>query len=156
MRQRLFRLGVLEPPEPHPHGAARVATTADRALVRDWFAAFEEEATGGGPVRASLIDDRLGYGGVLLWEAGGEPVALAARTRVAAGTARIGPVYTPPEHRRHGYGAAVTTAVSRAAMDAGASHVVLFTDLANPTSNGVYQRIGFRGVGDRLVLGFRP
>jgi RimJ/RimL family protein N-acetyltransferase len=155
MRQRLFRLGRLEPPEPRPDGTPRVATAADHALVRDWFTAFENEASGGGPANATLIDDRLGYGGVLLWEAEGRPVALAGRTRVVAGMARIGPVYTPPEHRRRGYGAAVTAALSQATLDAGASHVVLFTDLANPTSNGVYRRIGFRPVSDRLRLGFR-
>jgi ribosomal protein S18 acetylase RimI-like enzyme len=154
MRQRLFRLVRLEPPEPHPAGTPRVATAADRALVRDWFTAFQDEAEGGGPANPALIDDRIGYGGVLLWEAEGRPVALAGRTRVVSGTARIGPVYTPPEHRRRGYGAAVTAALARAALAAGASQVVLFTDLANPTSNGIYQRIGFRPVSDRLVLGF--
>jgi predicted GNAT family acetyltransferase len=48
----------------------------------------------------------------------------------------------------------VTAAVTRAALDAGAEHVVLFTDLANPTSNGVYQRLGYRPVSDRLMVGF--
>jgi RimJ/RimL family protein N-acetyltransferase len=155
MRQRLFRLERLEPPEPRPDGTPRVATAADHALVLDWFTAFEEEASGGGQVNATLIDDRIGYGGVLLWEAEGRPVTVAGRTRVVSGMARIGPVYTPPEHRRRGYGAAVTAALTQATLDAGASHVVLFTDLANPTSNGIYQRIGFRAVSDRLVLGFR-
>ncbi|MFB9835155.1 GNAT family N-acetyltransferase [Actinoallomurus acaciae] len=155
MRQRLFRLERLEPPEPRPDGAPRVATAADHTLVLDWFAAFEEEASGGGPLNATLVDDRIGYGGVLLWEREDRPVAVAGRTRVVSGMARIGPVYTPPEHRRRGYGAVVTAALTQATLDAGASHVVLFTDLANPTSNGIYQRIGFRAVSDRLVLGFR-
>jgi GNAT superfamily N-acetyltransferase len=154
MRQRLFRLDELRPPDPWPQGAPRVATDADRDLVHAWFTAFEEEAKGGGRVSDALIDDRIGYGGVLLWETHGTPVALAGRTRVAAGTARIGPVYTPPPHRRHGYGAAVTAAATRSALDAGAEHTVLFTDLANPTSNGVYQRLGYRPVSDRLILAF--
>jgi predicted GNAT family acetyltransferase len=98
----------------------------------------------------------MSYGGVLLWEVAGEPVAMAGRTRVAAGMARIGPVYTPPSHRRRGYGAVVTAATSRSALDAGAEHVLLFTDLANPTSNGVYQRIGYRAVSDCLALSFAP
>ncbi|MEV4678910.1 GNAT family N-acetyltransferase, partial [Actinomadura sp. NPDC049382] len=68
--------------------------------------------------------------------------------------ARIAPVYTPDEHRRRGYGAAVTAAATRAALDVGAEDVVLFTDLANPTSNGVYRRIGYRPVEDRVVLSF--
>lgn len=61
-------------------------------------------------------------------------------------------VYTPPEHRGHGYAAAVTAEVSRAAREAGAQEVLLFTDLANPTSNGVYRRIGYRPVSDRLLI----
>jgi len=69
------------------------------------------------------------------------------RGQCRAGRAvRVGPVYTPPRHRRRGYGAAVTAAVTRAALDAGEAAVVLFTDLANPTSNSVYQRLGYRPV----------
>lgn len=61
-------------------------------------------------------------------------------------------VYTPPEHRGHGYAAAVTAEVSRAAREAGAQEVLLFTDLANPTSNGVYRRIGYEALSDRLLI----
>lgn len=154
MRQRLFRLDRLQPPDPLADGTARVATASDRQLVRDWFTAFEEEAQAGGRVPGALIDDRLGHGGIVVWEADGAPVAMAGRTRVVAGMARVGPVYTPPEHRRRGYGAAVTAIVTRSALEAGAAHVVLFTDLTNPTSNGIYQRLGYRPVVDRLVLGF--
>ena len=68
------------------------------------------------------------------------------------GMVRVGPVYTPPEHRRRGYGAAVTAAASQHALDAGAVQVVLFTDLANPTSNSVYQRIGYRPGDDFVEL----
>ena len=60
--------------------------------------------------------------------------------------------YTPPEHRGRGYGAAVTMAVSRAAQEAGAAHVLLFTDLTNSTSNRLYQRIGYRPVADYQIM----
>ncbi len=66
----------------------------------------------------------------------------------------FGPVYTPPGLRRRGYAGALTVAVSRAALDAGADEVVLFTDLANPTSNALYQRLGYRPVEDRIILSF--
>jgi predicted GNAT family acetyltransferase len=69
---------------------------------------------------------------------------------------RVGPVYTPPESRGHGYGSAVTAAASAWAHDAGAREVVLFTDLANPVSNAIYPRIGYRPVLDALELRFRP
>jgi predicted GNAT family acetyltransferase len=67
---------------------------------------------------------------------------------------RIGPVYTPPEFRGSGYASAVTAAVSLRAREAGAEEVLLCTDLANPTSNSIYRRIGYRPVEDRVVLGF--
>jgi len=67
---------------------------------------------------------------------------------------RIGPIYTTPEHRRRGFGAAVTAAASRWALDAGAERVLLFTDLANPTTNALYPRIGYRPVHDAVELRF--
>lgn len=103
---------------------------------------------------APTVDDRLGYGGYTLWEVDGVPVALAGLTRRVAGTVRVAPVYTPPEHRRRGYAGAVTAEVSRAAMDADAREVLLFTDLANATSNALYQRLGYRPIANQLVLAF--
>jgi predicted GNAT family acetyltransferase len=156
-RSRLFRLGQLRPPSPGPRGAARVAATADRALLESWLAAFAEEVGERAGRPADVVDERLSYhGGLTLWEADGAAVSLAGLHRPAAGTARVSPVYTPPGHRGQGYGGAVTTAVSQAALDAGADHVVLFTDLANPTSNALYQRLGYRPVEDRVVLRFLP
>ena len=153
MRQRLYRLDGLEPP-PAVAGKPRMAETADLPLVLAWFTGFEHEAGSPGADASRLAEDRLTYGEVLLWEVDGEPVSVAARTRTVAGMSRIGPVYTPPAHRRKGYGAAVTAELTRTTLAAGASHLVLFTDLANPTSNAVYQRIGYRPVSDRLVLSF--
>jgi GNAT superfamily N-acetyltransferase len=156
LRARLYWLGRLRPPEPPPGGAARLAAEADRDLLRVWFAAFSEElADDVGRDGDEVIDDRLSYGGLTIWESGGTPVSLAGFHRPVAGTVRIGPVYTPPERRRLGYGGAATAAVSRAALDSGASNVVLFTDQANPTSNALYQRLGFDPVEERVVLHFR-
>jgi predicted GNAT family acetyltransferase len=153
-RTRLFRLGQLRVPVPSPRGAARVATTADRDLIESWFDAFTKEVADlAGPSRGT-VDDRLSYGGLTLWEADGMAVSLAGVSRPTAGVARVAPVYTPPDHRGLGYGGAITAAVSQAALDAGAVQVVLFTDLANPTSNALYQRLGYRPVEDRVVFRF--
>jgi predicted GNAT family acetyltransferase len=67
---------------------------------------------------------------------------------------RVGPVYTPPELRGHGYASAATAEVSRAALVAGAEEVLLYTDLANPVSNTIYHRLGYEQVEDRVVLSF--
>ncbi|NEB79656.1 GNAT family N-acetyltransferase, partial [Streptomyces sp. SID14478] len=75
-------------------------------------------------------------------------------TRQVAGSVRVAPVYTPADLRGQGYGGAVTAAVSGAARAAGADEVVLFTDLANATSNALYQRLGYRPVRDFAVWRF--
>ncbi|MFJ8674008.1 GNAT family N-acetyltransferase [Streptomyces sp. NPDC093589] len=152
-RRRLYRLGELAPPDPAPPGAARAATGADRALVLAWFTAFAAEVGDGPPGASRAADDRLAEGRCTLWEVDGRPVALAGVSRTLSGMARVAPVYTPPELRGRGYAGAVTAAVSRAARDgAGAEELVLFTDLDNPTSNALYQRLGYRPVADHLVL----
>jgi predicted GNAT family acetyltransferase len=154
MRQRLFRLVELVPPAPVPCGRARAAQSADRGLLVAWVAAFTKEAGARAANHEDMVDDRLSYGGLTLWEDEGQPVSLAGLTRQVAGMIRVGPVYTPPQHRRHGYGGGVTAAVSRQALQAGAGEVVLFTDLANPTSNALYQRLGYHTVQDRVDLSF--
>jgi predicted GNAT family acetyltransferase len=155
MRSRLYRLGRLRAPEPTPPGQARVAGTADRDLLLAWHGAFHHEAHGAGSAALThQVDDRLSYGGLTLWETAGQPVSMAGLTRPAAGQVRVGPVYTPPGQRGRGFGGAVTAAVSQAARDAGAAEVVLFTDLANPTSNDLYQRLGYEAVSDRAIYSF--
>jgi RimJ/RimL family protein N-acetyltransferase len=156
-RMRLFRLGELIPPRPAPEGTARLAVETDRDLVARWFEAFAREV--GDPPRQDhgrAAAGRLAYGGITIWEAGGVPVSVAGRTRAVAGMVRLGPVYTPPELRGHGYAGAATAVVSQAALDAGLRDVVLYTDLANPTSNGLYQRLGYHPVEDRVMLSFAP
>jgi RimJ/RimL family protein N-acetyltransferase len=152
LRSRLYELGELIQPDPAPLGTARLASQPDAELLVDWFDAFHVEAAGGPEDSRQAVADRLSHDGLMLWETDAGPVAMAGVTRAVAGVARVAPVYTPPAHRRHGYAAGVTTAISRAALAAGASRVVLFTDLANPTSNALYQRLGYRPVEDRVLL----
>jgi predicted GNAT family acetyltransferase len=65
-----------------------------------------------------------------------------------AGVVRIGPVYTPPQHRRRGYAGSAVAAASRRALAEGATRCMLFTDLANPTSNKIYAEVGYRRCAD--------
>jgi ribosomal protein S18 acetylase RimI-like enzyme len=153
---RLFRLGELVPPDPMPEGSARAATAADRDLAVAWYVHFADHSRGPRPPDpGKLVDDALARGAMLLWEAGGEPVALAAWVgQEDGGTASIGPVYTPEHRRRRGYAAAATAEACRRASAAGAGTVVLFTDVQNATANGVYRRIGFTEVEDRQIIDF--
>jgi len=155
--ERLYRLGRLVPPDPAPPGRARVATAADTDLLVTWIARFLDDAGLVGSDLETVVGDKVSYGGLTLWENGdGMPVSVAGRSRRAAGTVRVAPVYTPADHRRQGWASAVTAAVSQTVLDEGAREVVLFTDLANPTSNSIYQRLGYRPVTDRAVLRFEP
>jgi RimJ/RimL family protein N-acetyltransferase len=148
---RLYRLGELTPIEPVPSGAARIAGAPDRKLLARRLTEFGAETHEAPEQPEQQADARIGYGGAVLWDDGG-PVALACCSVPAFGVSRIGPVYTPSELRRRGYAGAVTEAAVRRSWELGADHVVLFTDLANPTSNALYQRLGFRPVADFVVL----
>ncbi|MFF8397441.1 GNAT family N-acetyltransferase [Streptomyces sp. NPDC016172] len=155
-RQRLYRLGTLTAPGPVPPGGPRVAVEADREQLRHWHDEFSE-AVGLGTVRdsAEWADARIDSGGIIFWETpDGTPAAMAGTSPQVAGQVRVAPVYTPPHLRGRGYAGAATTEVSRAALVAGAEEVLLFTDLSNPTSNGLYQRIGYRPVADFEVYDF--
>src|SRR6185437_728731 len=154
VRQRLYRLAELRPPAVPPAGSTRMANSGDLDLVLDWLAAFiaEAETHSPGPHR-SMYQRRIELGLLWFWlDEAGEPVSLAGRNVLIAGMSRVGPVYTPPATRRHGYAAAATHACSQDALDQGAEEVVLFTDLANPTSNGIYQQLGYQPIEDRMVL----
>jgi GNAT superfamily N-acetyltransferase len=124
----------------------RNATEADRALLVHWLDAFGEEALAGVEAPAqdaerggdARLDDARGF---VVWE-DERPVSLASWGGRTPNGARIGPVYTPPEHRRRGYGSAVTAAVSAAELAAGPHFCFLYTDLANPTPHMIYADIG--------------
>jgi predicted GNAT family acetyltransferase len=156
-RTRLFTLDELVAPTGVP-GSARHANEGDLDLLAEWRLAFAKADRGAWTSALSPRDLvarslRLGTGEVL-WEVDRVPVAQASARAVTAGMSRIGPVYTPPEHRGRGYAAAVTAAASRWALHEGAEHVLLFTDLANPTTNRLYPRLGYRPLHDALELRF--
>jgi RimJ/RimL family protein N-acetyltransferase len=152
---RLHRLGELADPDPWPAGRAVVGGPEHRDLLIAWYEAFAAEIDDPPHDVRPGVDDRIAYGGTTLWLAeDGAPVALAGRTRLVAGQVRIAPVYTPPERRGRGYAAAATAVATRGALDAGAREVLLYTDLANPTANRLYARLGFRPVEDRVMVAF--
>jgi len=160
---RLFELGELVEPV-RVAGGMRRATLADTDVCLAWFQAFAADAAeqagrteGEGHeeyfTREDMVE-RIDAGRVWLWEVAGEPVHLTGFNAPSFGVARVGPVYTPKEHRGRGYASAGVAEVSRRLLDEGA-RVCLFTDQANPTSNRIYQALGYRPVVDmaNLVVG---
>jgi GNAT superfamily N-acetyltransferase len=156
---RLFELGdLIEPPA--PRGRLRAATPADTTLLLTWFNRFGAEAAeqvGREDETPAFhtsddIAQRVAEGRVWIWQDHeGTPVHMTGHGLPAYGVSRVGPVYTPREHRGRGYASAAVAGVSRMLRDQGA-RVCLFTDQANPTSNKIYEALGFRPVVDMANL----
>jgi RimJ/RimL family protein N-acetyltransferase len=141
LRNRLLRLVEPVPPAGVP-GRQRRLTDADADQSAPWLAAFSAEALPHQPPVDGRVwlRSREGYG----WEDRGVPVSLAVLSPQVAGVRRVGPVYTPPRWRGRGLAAANVHAAGRLALAAGATGVMLYADEANPVSNRVYERIGYR------------
>jgi GNAT superfamily N-acetyltransferase len=150
--QRLYELATLCPPDAVA-GSLRPAVGGDADLLVAWIEQFEVDTRGHG-VRPEALLRRLRDGLVWVWENDGTPVSMASRTPVLAGVTRVGPVYTPPEHRRHGYAAACTAAVSQRGLDDGAHSCVLYTQLTNPQSNAIYRRLGYEPIQETVHYRF--
>jgi hypothetical protein len=153
MSQRLYQLSSVIHPRYSP-GRLRQADDADADRVLGWMRAFEQEA-----MRAStqttpgMTQNRIAEGSVFLWDDDG-PVCMAVKTRPTRRGVSISWVYTPPEWRRRGYATACVAALSQRLLDSGFEYCTLFTDLNNPTSNEIYQQIGYRPVCDYLEIKF--
>ena len=150
LSERIFSLRTVIPAPPVP-GRLRTATPRDRDLVAAWLRDFTQEALGeADPDAGAGLTDRWleGRGRTLyLWE-DGETVSLCGVGGATPNGIRIGPVYTPPSARRRGYASVLVAEASQLQLDAGRRFCFLFTDLANPTSNHIYQTIGYEPVRD--------
>jgi len=156
MSDRVYRLTEVRHPPPVP-GHRRLATPADRELVLAWTEAFMLEAFGEVDLdEVAATTDRwlAGRGRTLhLWE-DGEVVSLTGVGGKTPNGIRIGPVYTPPTVRGRGYASALVAAVSQAELDAGRRFCFLFTDLANPTANRIYEQIGYQRICEAAEIVF--
>jgi predicted GNAT family acetyltransferase len=140
-------------------GGLRFAAEADRPRLLEWLAAFAHEALHeddrDDAALNAIVDHRLASAaaGLALWE-DGEAVSLAGFGGATPNGIRIGPVYTPPGLRGRGYASALVAALSQLLLDGGRRFCFLYTDLANPTSNAIYRRIGYRLVCESAELRF--
>lgn len=152
---RIYQLTQVEPVAV-AGGFFRLATEADRPLLLQWMTDFD--AMLGVVDRSETergLNVQLQRQSLYLWE-DGVPVSLAGGRLFSATAARIAPVYTPPEHRRKGYATACVAALSQHLLNQGIRCCYLFADLANPTSNSIYQQIGYRPVCDWREYIFSP
>ena len=157
MDNRILQLTQVIPPRPAPSGM-RVAAIEDFEAVRRFFHDFHVECIPDEipppDTLARLVEDRIARQTVFLWEKDGLAVSSAHTTRPTRGGMSIGPVYTPPGERGKGYASNLMAALSQRILDGGKRFCVLFTDTENPTSNRVYENIGYREIGTSLYLGF--
>lgn len=154
-QSRLFRLDEVVPPRGVP-GSARPAGFADAAVVHPWVeAAFAEIAPDEDTSGLATMTDRMIRAGELWLWCDGDPVSMLWTYPEQAGAVRIGGVFTPGPLRGRGYASAGVAAVSQHLLDRGARACCLYTNLANPTSNKIYQAIGYRAVQDNRLWRFR-
>lgn len=160
MRQGIYELREVTWPS-HIPGTARLAGESDRALLERWGDEFQLAAHGSVSEGAShlMIDQRLKgppdqFAAWIFEDDQGTPVCMSGNTGPTPNGVRVGPVYTPAEHRGNGYASALVAAQSQWLLDAGRKLCFLYTDMANPTSNAIYRRIGYRKVADSADIYF--
>lgn len=156
----IYELTALKSPD-GVTGGPRAAAPEDLEPLTDWVAAFSADVHS--PVertreqRREYTARRIERGMIWLWEDAGVPVSMALRTEAVEGLVKISVVYTPPEHRGRGYAAASVAALGeRLLATPGVERCILYADLDNPTSNGVYRRIGFTPAVEAVDYTFRP
>lgn len=151
---RIYKLEQVKPVIGVP-GNIRTADKRDREMLLEWYANFHRDAMIEEPepeqvkkqVEKYLQADPV-QRGLMIWEEGGVPVSMAGYAGPTPNGIRVCAVYTPPIYRKAGYASACTAGLSQQLLDRGYKFCFLFTDLLNPTSNHIYQQIGYRLVCD--------
>jgi uncharacterized protein len=138
---------------PAVQGKLRQAGPQDRNLMLLWTRAFEAEIGEPSTQTEPRMDRWLAAGEIWLWDKNGEATSMAVGREPTQGVVRIAGVYTPPENRNRGYAAACVHALSEHLRISG-HRCILYTDLANPTSNSIYRRIGYRATAEALRYRF--
>ena len=163
VRERVYKLTQVTAPSPMPAGHLRAATRDDLETLTSWSQAFAAEALHEVRTADEAREDiqwRINQGNLFVWDANGNDglvdglVSCACQARATRTGISIGLVYTPPGQRGHGYASACVAALSQHCLDSGRQFCMLFTDLSNPTSNSIYQRMGYRPVCDFNAYAF--
>jgi len=154
-RMRLHELTRVSFAGDMPPGSLRKATQADLPLARAWVDEYVRDV--GLPFAAPDMAQRLiGRGQLFFWVDAGRPRSMAASTRETRSGCAINTVYTPPRFRRSGFATAAVTTLSDTLLKSGRRFCTLYTDLANPTSNSIYAKIGYRPIRDDAEIALEP
>ncbi|MCL2785055.1 MAG: GNAT family N-acetyltransferase, partial [Propionibacteriaceae bacterium] len=101
-----------------------------------------------------LAQRNIASGKLYILEDNGTPVSMARAYRELRAICVVSAVYTPPYFRGKGYASSCVAGVSRVILERGFERAVLYTDLSNPTSNSIYQKIGYQPIGDSMIIAF--
>ena len=158
MNQRIYELTAVTP-DIKKIGAVRLLEEKDMPFFPYWVEAFSAAGSYGKtemsiPQDAESYRYRLSTKKLYVLEDNGIPVSMAGFTRVMQTVIGVAFVYTPPYYRGRGYATSCVAQISQIALDQGFTKCVLYTDLANPTSNSIYQKIGYTPICDSLMLKF--
>lgn len=147
MGLRIYSLETLSPRRDVP-GGLRPARQEDAELLSSWCADFQRE-TGTDPAPADrVIGKYLRDGSLYVWEDKGKPVSMTGFLGQTKNGVRISLVYTPQDARGRGYGSACVSGVSELLLARGRRYCYLYADRANPVSNSVYFRLGYKPICD--------
>lgn len=154
-RHLLYALNELSIPS--VKGAMTIASPDDYDLLLKWYREFGADTGVFMPNPEGSIQAGLSRNSYRFWTVNGEKVSLAGHAALVdmpdGSIARIGPVYTPSQHRRNGYAGMLTAMLSQELLQLGAK-VMLYTDALNPTSNSIYQKIGFELIDENALFKF--
>ncbi|WP_186575915.1 GNAT family N-acetyltransferase [Aquibacillus kalidii] len=156
MEQLIYQLDQVNPYK-QLSGKLEKAEHKHASLIKQWLIAFGEQALE--PLsteEASNMSQRfIKKESVYLWVEQGEPVSMVNQSRKSKSGASINAVFTPDQHKRKGYATAAVAALSQKLLDEGNKFCTLYTDLSNPTSNSIYQKIGYNMVGSSCMYIFK-
>jgi len=153
MRQRIYRLECVSSPSLLAPGSLRKAEMSDLPLLSEWGAGFARDAHLPNHEPVAFSERSIRGGSLYIWE-DQEPRSMASASGATPNGIRVGYVYTPPTFRSHGYATAIASSLSQLLLDAGHRFCFLYTDLANPVSNKIYERIGYVAIGDAIDVSF--
>ena len=147
VRLRVFQLERVIRPKT-ASGEMRLCNRDDRQVLARYIAGFETDIGEASHENALTRADRLIADGRMYVWADPKPVAMAAWAGPTPNGVRVNWVYTAPDRRGKGYASNLVANLTQRLLDQGRKFCFLFTDLANPTSNSIYQKIGYRPVSD--------
>lgn len=160
MSQGIFAASRVRAPRP-TQGSGRIATEEDFGFVLGWFNDFIDEAMPDEPRDDARLQLRLrrqlrgeGMGMIWVWQVDGKPVAMSANSSPTGSGVRVNAVYTPPQNRARGFASGLVATQSRWLLENRVDFCFLYTDLANPTSNRIYQAIGYEWVAEAASFDF--